>query len=353
MDYNFTTNDLLVIVLALVFVVYIIAQTIIRWKETGSITESFKYAFDALGNAPIVKRGAEVVINRLDDKGRKAVYNVLNAADPFTDFVPGDWDQDTIDWVRGLLDKAPGLSTPPSLPVATGGNVSYVGELERLKNVALTPSPSPSGRGEQVQQPLHVAVNENPQMVVDMHGLGNWHDEAKRVKETPTGYSLAWQTYKSDDTFAPPPEVHGMANGLQIELAHRRGRLIFNQNVHDVLRAGQRYLLKVKVKCDLKLKADAKIDGAIAIKGQLCNGDVILKNLPAWSPDNVFDLREAFEALWVIGTGVGYQKLNYQVLVEVGNVDTVPFDDDSRITIEAIELMPVDVSYGGTQVVTF
>lgn len=40
MDYNFSTNDLLVIVLAIVFVVYIIAQTIIRWKETGSITES-------------------------------------------------------------------------------------------------------------------------------------------------------------------------------------------------------------------------------------------------------------------------------------------------------------------------
>ncbi len=353
MDYNFSTNDLLVIILALVFVVYIIAQTIIRWKETGSITESFRYAFDALGNAPIAKRGAEVVINRLDDKGRKAVHNLLNAADPFTDFVPGDWDQDTIDWVRGMLDKAPALTISPA------GGDGLNRELERVKNEALTPNPSPSGRGEQPRQPLNVAVNQNPTMV---HGAsyGDWGDEAHRAKQTPNGYSMAWQPFLVDDKYAPPPEVqinepatHGYTAGLEISLAHRRGRLIINQNVHDVLLPGQRYLLKAVCYCDLRLKSDAEIAGAIQVKGQICNGDAVLKNLPAWSPAEAQDLVNTFEALWVIGTGVAYSQLNYQVIVEVGYIHAVPFDDRSRIMIRSIELLPVSSEYDGARVVTF
>lgn len=247
------------------------------------------------------------------------------------------------------MQPAPAL-TPSSSPAQSG---SYVDELKKL-NVPQSPLNPPATQGEIkviVRQALDVPVNKNPKLA---HAVpGNWGGEDKRAKDTPDGYSLAWQPYLAGDNFSPAPEIHRRDNGLDIAMAHRRGRLFIHQDVSGLVEAGQRYLLAVRCQCDLKLKADADIKGAIAIRAQLLAGEAVIRNLNAWSPENVEDLGSGFNALWAIEAGRGYANLSYQVLVEVGNIHAVPFDDLSKIVITAIELIPVAADYGNDNLVRF
>jgi len=236
--------------------------------------------------------------------------------------------------------------TPNPVPAAVG--TSYVEELRRL-NTQPTIVQNPVVTMEVVRQPLNVAVNRNP--ILDNVKSGDWGDEAKRAKDTPDGYSLAWQPLMAGDAYAPPPETHRQDTGLELSLAHRRGRLFIHQDVSGLVLAGQRYLLAVRCQCDLKLKPDANIKGAIAIKGQLLSGEAVIRNLVAWSPETVEDLADGFEAMWAIEAGRAYQNLSYQVLVEVGNIHAVPFDEQSRLVITTIELMPVAADYGNENLV--
>ncbi len=347
-----TESNLIIIVIAIVLIVFIIAQAVIRWRETGNFADAWKYAFDAISNNQTIKQGAEAVIGRLDDKGKKAVDNLLNTLDPLTDFVPGNWDQNTIDFFKTLLAKT-GYTT-------AGG--SYVDEARRLNlppSPNPTPNPSPAG-GEgskpvikMIRQELDKPVNKNPKLIVSASGMGNWGGEDKRAKDTPDGYSLAWQPYMVGDNFSPPPEIHRRDDGLDIAMSHRRGRLFAHQDVGTMVQPGQRYLLAVRCQCDLKLKTDAQIKGAIAIRAQLLNGEAVIRNLNAWSPEVVEDLSGGFEAMWAIEAGRVYENLSYQVLVEVGNIHAVPFDDLSKIVITAIELIPVAADYGNENLVRF
>lgn len=259
---------------------------------------------------------------------------------------------DTLVAILALLQE---MKTVPQAtpPMTVAPSRSYVDELRQL-SIPQAPPTITIAPQEVKRQPPNVAVNRNSRLAVLSSGMGNWGDEAKRAKDTPDEYEIFWQPFMAGDSYAPPPEIRGKDTGLDVALSHRRGRLFIHQELDTTaVQPGQRYLLAVRCNCDLKLKADADIRGAIVIKAQLLNGEAVMRNLNAWSPTEVDDLSGEFRALWALETNRTYQNLSYQVVVEVGNMHAVPFDDLSKIVITAIELMPVAADYGNENLVRF
>lgn len=256
---------------------------------------------------------------------------------------------DVLATILDMLNGMKNLSPNPSPQVERGTSGSYVEEARRIQAQPAPPAPIITI----VRQPLNVPVNKNPTLTVLQSGMSNWGDEAKRAKDTPDGYEIFWQPLMAGDNYAPPPEMHKHDDGLNVALSHRRGRLFIHQDVSGVVLPGQRYLLAVRCQCEMKLKADADIKGAIAIRGQLLAGEAVIRNLNAWSPSVVEDLSGGFQALWALEAARAYGNLSYQVLLEIGNVHAVPFDDLSKIVITAIELIPVAADYGNENLVRF
>lgn len=235
----------------------------------------------------------------------------------------------------------------PTTSATTSSGGSYVEEARRIQAQPAPPAPTITI----VRQPLNVPVNKNSSLNVAKSGMGNWGGEDKRAKDTPDGYEIFWQPLMAGDEYAPPPELNKRDDGLNVALSHRRGRLFIHQDISGVLLPGQRYLLAVRCQCEMKLKADADIKGAIAIRGQVLAGEAVIRSLNAWSPATTEDLSGGFQALWALEASRAYGNLSYQVLVEVGNIHAVPFDDLSKIVITAIELIPVAADYGNENLV--
>lgn len=232
-------------------------------------------------------------------------------------------------WLDEISDGVPAVSKTP--------DGSHVEDLIKL-------------REPQPEQTLGVAVNNNPALVDG--AITEW--PGGRAKMVPEGYVVAWQPFAADDPFAPPPEIYAKDAGLEMSLAHRRGRLIIEQDISRLMRPNQRYLLGIKGQSNLTLKPDSVVDSAIAIRARLvADGVRVVANLQPWSPENTTDLTGAFAAAWAIETDNPPRSLAYQIEIQIGNKDVVPFSDGSTFTPAAIELVPVVAGAGGERAVTF
>ena len=333
-------SAILIISIASVVIVGIGANAVVRWRETGSLAEAWRFAFDAIRGNQVVQDGVEAVINRLDDDGKKAVNRLLNTLDPLTQFVPGDWDSETIAYFRGLLNDAPGSSFQDALEDIKNNPPLNVprGDLKE-PDVPKLPVGIPLvyfGYAKQADGRQYYEANELPGV-----------DTGERVYAVAPGYKpvLNPEMISNDKTgetyLSPVPDVHydPDTKGFKFALANKAGRFGYRFDLKNwVLAGNSRYALIVRYSHELNPVVNKDGSPTLYIGGALHSSGLehVLKKQPVIAGSDI--------AQWVIETSRDYGDM----AVSVGpDIPWAVLGDNSYVTILDIEFLPVVDGYGG------